>query len=164
MSHGIVMVKSLLILMLVATQLVSGSGGSVYLCVKSDGTYCCLDSGPASCNCCQDELPETLADSDCGDAACQCHDRDGVQQSVAIEDDGCGCTHIPLIVVVEQPARIVRTAMATDVERLALLVAWSPAFYFGDDVPVSWPPNTGGQPTGIPDFALTIISTVVIRC
>uniref|UniRef100_A0A7C2NYS7 Secreted protein n=1 Tax=Schlesneria paludicola TaxID=360056 RepID=A0A7C2NYS7_9PLAN len=163
------MVKSLLILMLVATQLLSGSSGSVYLCVKSDGTCCCLDSGPVSCNCCHDhgELPQALADSGCDNVACHCHDRDGVrqaEQSAALVDDGCGCTHIPLIVAVEQPARIVRTALATDVERLAQLVAWLPALHVGDDVPVLWPPTTGSQPTGVPDFALTVISTVVIRC
>jgi len=63
---GVFMAKSLLILMLMTTQLLAGSGGSVYLCISNDGSYCCFDTGPESCMCCHEEQEEIVHDPCCG--------------------------------------------------------------------------------------------------
>jgi hypothetical protein len=42
------MAKSLRMLTLMTTQLLSGSGGGVYLCLSNDGSFHCFDGGPDS--------------------------------------------------------------------------------------------------------------------
>lgn len=161
------MAKSLLILMLVATQLLAGSGGSLYLCISGDGSCCCLDSGPGSCTCCHepDDDPQACA-SDCDEVACRCHDgrETPAAPTVEIANDDCGCIHIPLIVSAEQPTRVVRTATTTDAERLTQLIASPPSLDIGHTISVASPPASWGRPPAVPQFALTVISTVVIRC
>lgn len=164
------MAKSLLILMLVATQLLAGSGGSLYLCISGDGSYCCLDSGPGSCTCCheQDDDPQACA-SDCHEVTCSCHDRHETpaEPTVEIAKEGCGCIHIPLIVSAEQPTRVVRTATTTDAERLTQLIASPPSLDIGRAISVASPSASWGGPPAVPQFALialTVVSTIVIRC
>ncbi|GIX05064.1 MAG: hypothetical protein KatS3mg114_0933 [Planctomycetaceae bacterium] len=163
------MAKSLLILMLAATQLLAGSGGSLYLCISNDGSYCCFDSGPESCTCCigHDEEHAACVASERDGCACQCHDRDGKQQaepSVAIADDGCGCIHIPLIVSAEQPTTATRPAATLSAERIALSIASLASIPCSHTSSVSSPPPFWSGPPAVPEYALTIVSTVVIRC
>jgi hypothetical protein len=47
------MVKSFLILMLMTTQLLAGSRESLYVCIRGDGSFCCLDVGENDCAHCE---------------------------------------------------------------------------------------------------------------
>jgi hypothetical protein len=60
------MVRWLLVLALVATQLQSWSGGALYLCLKTDGSFCCIDEGPDSCTCCDHDHHEAPASQPIG--------------------------------------------------------------------------------------------------
>jgi len=157
------MAQSLLILMLVTTQLLAGNSGTVYLCVSNDGSYCCIDTGSTSCECCHDEQ-EAAHDACCSDPACG-DEAPPFRQQGLLAGDPCGCTHIPVLISADQPATVVRPSNRTESERLALLVAWLPSLFLGSQVGVltSLPTRWSGPPAA-PDFALTVISTVVLRC
>lgn len=175
------MTRAILILTLMTTQLLSVSGDAIYLCVRNDGSTCCVDAGPESCTCCQ--APDELADSD------PCHESDGGSHGLdhdhglaarCCEDqevpvphfpafggvigDACDCTHIPLTVASEQPSINSRQSAAADIDFHAFLLA-----PVGQEREiVSLTPDFSLQqwlceaPTI--DFALTVISTIVIRC
>ena len=107
------MIRTLTILILSITQVLSGFGCGGYLCFHKDGTYCCVDGGAESCHCCSDSAES--ADVPCRD---QCsgheHDRkccaiaDNSQSDTAEHSDTqtrlyefpshqslpCGCIHI----------------------------------------------------------------------
>lgn len=171
---GNFMAKSLLILMLMTTQLLAGGGGSVYLCISNDGTCCCIDAGPASCTCCHEQ--ETIQHDTCcaepgcevaSESCCEFHEEGSPSSNhygvVAV--DSCGCTHIPVMVSSDQPTTVTRSSMTTDAERISLLVALP--LSLGSGFEISAPSlhfRWNGPPTTVPDFALTVISTVVIRC
>lgn len=172
--HGVYMFKSLLMLMLMTTQLLAGSGGSLYLCVSNDGYYCCIDTGPASCTCCheQEEIPHDIC---CSDPACEeesaasCYERHEDEapepQLGLLAADPCGCTHIPVTLSADQPTTVARFSITTESERLALLLAWLPSLHVDDEVvPLTSPHFRRSDPSAGPAFALTVISTVVIRC
>lgn len=175
------MTRTLLILTLISTQLLSVSGDALYLCVRNDGSTCCVDAGPESCTCCQ--APDELADSDpCHESECSSHGLDhdhGLAAGccedhelpaspfpafVAVIGDDCDCTHIPLAVASEQPTVNSRQSAAADLDFHAFLLApagqgreigslvgdFSLQQWLGDAPPI--------------DFALTVMSTIVIRC
>ncbi|WP_437186511.1 hypothetical protein SH668x_003665 [Planctomicrobium sp. SH668] len=169
------MAKSLLILMLMTTQLLAGSGGSVYLCISNDGEYCCLDTGPRSCTCCQEHQQEAAHETCCSDAGCtegiaepSCGHHDETspcpEQNRVVKDDACGCTHIPVAASAGHPTTVTRPTVTVDSERLALLVAWLPTWLSGTDAASFLPHFRWTGPPAVPDFTLTVISTVVIRC
>jgi len=158
--------------MLMTTQLLAGSGGPVYLCISNDGSYCCIDTGPASCTCCHGQ--EAIQhDACCGEPGCEAvsesccepHDEDPSQSDghglAAV--DPCGCTHIPVMVSSDQPITA-RSSTTTDVERLSLLVALPLALGSGLEIAAPSPHIHWSGPPAVPDFALIVISTVVIRC
>ena len=166
------MARSLLILMLMTTQLLAGSSGSVYLCISNDGSYCCFDTGPDSCTCCHDEQKEVVRHTCCGgcekdgDHALWSHHEEG--QPVCLDDifvagDPCGCTHIPVVMSSDQPTNVVRSSSSVDGERLISLIAVLPTLVFDHHV-TAHPPLRRADPPELPDFALTVVSTVVIRC
>lgn len=167
------MTKSLLILMLMTTQLSSGSGVSVFVCIRNDGSCICLDSGPTSCTCCKkhDGCQHCAChpDTDCEETVasnCGCHDNESPKpvQFGFLAGDSCGCTRFPVMVSSNQPTTITRSTIPVEVDQLALLAAWLPTLCSGVQV-VSTQPHLGwrGPPT-VPDFTLAVISTVVIRC
>jgi len=171
--NGIVMSKTLLILMLMATQLLAGTGGSLYLCISNDGSCCCFDVGPESCTCGRGHKDgsagRAAASCDCGEVTCQCHEchETSIPESEAtieVANEDCGCVHIPLMVSVEQPTRTVRSTIATDAERLALLIASLPSISVNHTFSVNSPEVRWNGPPAVPEFALTVISTVVMRC
>ncbi|MBS0207766.1 MAG: hypothetical protein JSS27_02320 [Planctomycetes bacterium] len=164
---GVFMARLLLILMLMTTQLLTGSGASVYLCVGSNGSYC-FDSGPDSCSCCHEEH-ETTGDGckhEHDDAACNHHDESqpvqpGTDRLTAL--DPCGCTHIPVMLPSDQPTNASRAAVKVDVERLTALITL-PLLSSFDGWLASQPAIHWSDPPPDGNFALTIVSTVVIRC
>ena len=85
------MARSLLALALVAAQIQSWSGASLYLCLRGDGGVCCIDAGPDSCDCCrhEDEHDE-----------CAGHDKHPTPSSHDAERLAvmpCECTHVMLV-------------------------------------------------------------------
>lgn len=82
------MFKFSLILMLVAVQLLSGSSRAVYVCVSSDGNFCCLDAGPQSCSCRHD----IEISSACNHEGCSAKSNQGAadcQHGRSSGDSGC---------------------------------------------------------------------------
>ena len=124
------MAKSLLTLVLMATQLLAGSPSALYLCLGDDGSVG-IDFGPDNCGRCDhspgDDCAATTAV--CPDAYCQDHshaDHHGCSPSpLAVGDDawcdaGCDCIHIQI----SQP-QCPTLSPAVDpsaAQRLALLV------------------------------------------
>jgi hypothetical protein len=165
------MAKSLIILMLMTTQLFAGSGESVYLCISNDGSYCCLDAGPETCTCCRNH-EEPSEDACCSNAACAGEVACGHHDETSpcpnyfgrIASDPCGCTHIPVMSSAAKPTTIARTSVRAEAERLALLDACLPTCFIGVDAATLSPHLRWTGPPAVPDFTLTVISTVVIRC
>lgn len=161
------MIRSLLVLLLVATQLLAGSGGSVYLCIGRDGTAC-LDAGPESCTGCHDH--DETADSVCAGASCMpsCGHHHHEQSSPPAEDqraaaDPCGCTHIPLMVAASQPTTRSRGSIATETERFCPAIEWAPSVAVIEAIaPARILPHSG--PPEALDFGLIVVATVVSRC
>lgn len=164
------MARLLLILMLVTTQLLSGSGGSVYLCVRNDGTCCCIDSGPASCTCCdKEDQHEGYADGCCVHEAGSCdgrhHDNQMPEsdQSPLLAGDPFGCTH--LLISSELPTCVSRISAANDFQRIAQLAALVPSLTIWNEFDASSLANARpDRPPSFHDFILIVVSTVVIRC
>lgn len=121
------MIKSFLILMLATTQLLTGSGGSVYLCIKNDGTFCCLDTGAEACRRCVDELP-VVEEEPSGCACCReadsptlpLHESAAASKFVSalVSGDACGCTHV-LIARDPAHAKLSRSSALLDVQQFA---------------------------------------------
>ena len=167
------MVKSLLILMLMTMQLLAGSGGSVYLCISNDGEYCCLDTGPQSCTCCQEHQQEAAHETCCSEVGCSgkiagppCGQRNESSSlsGEMVMDGACGCTHVPIAASADHPTTVIRPTVTVESERLALLVAWLPTRLGDTDAAAFLPHFRWTGPPAVPDFTLTVISTVVIRC
>lgn len=168
------MLKSFLILMLMTTQLLAGSGRSVYLCIGDDGSFCCLDMGPASCTCCADQEVEISEEhSGCG---CGCDEskssRDSERssrmepsaESILRSGDLCGCTHI--LLSSEQPSlRVARMSGAVDADYFAQFAAETPAVSgTGAAIDARHSCRQRFRPPTISSHALTVLSCVSIRC
>lgn len=122
------MIKSALILMLVTTQLLAGSGGSVYLCISNDGSFYCLDAGPSTCSC-GTRQATSLGDADDADKdGCSCcshcraskphNERDLAPiTELSSSEDSSGCTHI-LLSHDQGPSQVARSTSAADMDRL----------------------------------------------
>ncbi|MFO1096500.1 MAG: hypothetical protein U0992_24810 [Planctomycetaceae bacterium] len=164
------MAKLLLILVLVTTQLAAAGSRSVYLCFDGDGEYCCLDAGPDSCNCCRDEQ-ESPHDACC--EACEQehsgspsrHHDDNRRQACdgfLSAADSCGCTHIAVVMSSDRSIAI-RSPVSSDAETSLSLVALPPMLSCIGDA-MARPLLRWADPPAVPDFAQTVLSTVVIRC
>lgn len=97
------MFRSVLTLALVATQLLTWSGGSFYLCVGRDGSVQ-LDRSPSSCRrCAQKRDCDDDRDHDHSCSSCSCckncrqepeEDRDSRCGFRVLHSHPCGCTHV----------------------------------------------------------------------
>ena len=171
------MAKPLLILMLVATQLLAGSGGSVHLCVKGDGSYCCIDADPASCTCCrnQEEPRNSCGDlglvelgKGCTSGCCgpqRPPEPAEEERPEALSGGTCSCTHVPLVVSSEPQSTPVRSEATASDEQSAVPAVWLAASlvrnaFIAPSPPLDW----WSRQAEIPCYALTVVSTVVIRC
>lgn len=175
------MKRAILIVALIGTQLLPVSGGEIYVCVRDDGSTCCLDSGPESCVCCHDPDESTHSnpsrasgcswhglDHEHGLIAACCEDQ-GLPDSdspafAGVIGDACDCTHIPLTVPSEQPTIKSRKSAAAEVD----FHAFSLAPVGQEREIVSLTPDFSLQQwrceAPMIHFALTAISTIVIRC
>lgn len=160
------MAKWSLILMLMTTQLLAGSCDSIYLCIGSDGTYR-IDGGPDACSTCQ-----VTCEASCtacsgverlGDSPCSTHlGERNCRSAVEKLEESCDCTHIPVVLSSDQPARTVRSSVAVELE-LSSLVVQPPAIGL-IYLPVLSSRLCSDCTSAIPSFSLTVVSTVVIRC
>jgi hypothetical protein len=165
------MAKSLLILMLVTTQLAAAGRGSVYLCIDGSGEYCCLDAGPESCDCCR-HVQQQQPDACC--EACE-HEHPGSPSQhesnekpqpcdgSLVAGDSCGCTHIPVVQSSAESRSAVRPSLSTNIEMSVQLMAVSATLSCVGDA-IARPPLRWADPPAVPNFAQTVLSTVVIRC
>jgi hypothetical protein len=83
-------------------------------------------------------------------------------ESPAVETP-CDCVHIPIVASSDQPARALRNTTTLEFEQLSLLVAQAPSIGLGC-LTLSRPSVPICDVCGVPDFTLTVISTVIIRC
>lgn len=165
------MIKSLLVLALVTSQLLAGGGGALYLCISSDGSHWCVETDPASCTCCRQTEVEQ---DDCSGTCCsrpaglcdQTDDEHGTRggESPELAGQPCGCTHI-LISHQPQAPSVFRAPSATDAERLLQQVA-PPSQVLRHDRFVSDLADRAlrKDPPPIPAQSLTILSSVVLLC
>jgi len=105
------MIRTLTILILSITQVLSGLGCGGYYCFHKDGTYCGVDLGAEDCDCCDDsaESADSYSETKCCGHA---HDRQCCAIAVSVEEDSggyfhsnvvmtdeslpCSCIHIPI--------------------------------------------------------------------
>lgn len=161
------MAKSLLVLMLVTTQLLAGSGDSVYLCIGNDGSY----SIHSECDSC------TPSQITCGIGCHSCNNASPGQKerlhpgerSVSPTGDPpvlaglCDCTHLPIVMASDLPTMVTRNSITVDLECLSFLFTQAPTINVARrsalQLTFCWLDTST-----IPDFTLTVVSTVVIRC
>jgi hypothetical protein len=159
------MLKPLLILALMATQILAGMSGSFYLCISNDGSHWCVEADPTTCTCCHQH--------DAGGADCQ----DGCAHATVTEepqparsgvvrlaqtDPECGCTHIPI--GIEQPSRQDYSTSSDSPRPGKSFVlndsALEPSLAIGTRLTTSFAEGT--RP--LPSSALTFLSSVMLRC
>jgi hypothetical protein len=159
------MLKSLLILALITTQILAGLGGSFYLCISDDGSHWCVEADPRTCTCCHQH--------DAGGADCQdgCAHATTTEESrpegsghatLASTDPECGCTHI--LIGVEQPSRQVSPASLDSLRQVKAFVlidsALAQALVIGTRLTTSFAQDA--RP--LPSPTLIDLSSVMLRC
>ncbi len=106
------MAKTLLGTILLVSQILTGFWGNATLCLRSDGTICCIHDLAEACHCCQHEHGKRSGLEDhtghshalCAIAGSHEHKDDGNstrEDSVPFElpltsSNPCGCRHLPL--------------------------------------------------------------------
>lgn len=166
------MIKSFLILMLATTQLLAGGGGSVYLCVKNDGSFCCLDAGAETCRCCEEEIPvveeKPSGCSCCSETTSSALSTEESAPSSSFEltlksKDPCGCTHI-LIAQDQAQSKLTRMSARSDVQQLVQMAALPGCVQLDDLIDSRIALGWQYRPPTIESQALTVRSAVQIRC
>jgi hypothetical protein len=164
------MIKSLLVLMLAVTQLLAGSGGSLYVCISNDGSCWCVEIDPASCTCCRQELETTEGSGCCcshASGSCDpCNDVHGTPggELLKFADQPCDCTFI-LISHPQQSAISLRVSSRTDGEHLFELPALVQHLFLHDQFVGDGPDLTlKYSPPPIPSQLLGVLSSVILRC
>lgn len=123
------MVKSSVILLLLMAQLFCGSLGVQSICMKANGSFCCIDGGAGTCKCCQhDDVcePDSACCHHCGkhdDEQCCAvvivkettidHADESCDEPnyPTISDNACGCKHLS---VSADPATISHRIVVAD--------------------------------------------------
>lgn len=173
---GVPMTKSLLILTLMTTQVLAGMGATFYVCVGDDGSYCCIDAGPASCTCCHNDkeqepliltIPLTAWDGQDGGNSVRGpreQPRPLNRSADAIfSGDSCNCAHIPVMMSSEQPTTVARSPLSPNVEWRWCLFAMPSELGNDDHADTPHPLRRDNLPDVL-DFVLTVVRTVVMRC
>jgi len=172
---GGLMIRSLLAVALAAAQLLSWSGGTLFVCLDGDGSYCCMDAGPDSCECCHEDDDRGVepADAVCLASSDTCRDDHGHEHELPCSRDAagisngdpCSCTHV-LLSLGSPPAVSRWVSAAADAQRLSSrLVSVDGTTSFNDDAPI--PVTTVRTRNGscsANSFPLAVLSTVVLRC
>lgn len=167
------MFKSFLILMLATTQLLAGGGGSVYLCIQNDGSFCCLDAGAETCRCCEEEIPvveeKPSGCACCSEAAALALPFEEPAPSSSIEPaltsiDSCGCTHV-LVTQDQAHAKVNRLSARSDLQQFVAMAGDLPGLIAIDSL-YALRRASGWQyrPPTVESQALAVRSAVQIRC
>lgn len=159
------MARSILVLILMMTQLLIGSGGSLYLCVSSDGSCWCIENDPETCTCCPVAGPHEVGQCSCESDVCsRCSEYSEAPESAQNDfkvANPCGCTHI--LISSEQVASSAQ--ISTISGRYLQVVALVPCILACDELArCSQSQASWNGPPQIPAFALSVLSTVVLRC
>lgn len=168
------MAKSLVILALLATQLLSWSGGSVYLCICGKGTVC-VDGGPSACTCCATSEGAGLEDANCTkpenaeccESCCAATNRHR-EQSRKRDTDQCanssrGCAHIQILH--EQAPSVCASSCDTNVGHLSALLASPPCGLPSlSEIEAPTDPRTRMEPSSAPSLLLTFLAATALRC
>jgi hypothetical protein len=178
------MAKSIVVLMLLIAQVFAGSFGVQSICLKHDGSFCCIDHGAETCRCCQHE---EIAKAEC--TCCRHDDGDNDVRCCAIEsniesladrhaDDSSsspyyiarvtvgqntsGCKHIPISA---SPATTAQRVVIADVLVQASFWIFVPSQLNGDELLVvqQFHPILHGPPRA-EVFALIAFSSTMLRC
>ena len=161
-----IMSKPFVILVLIAMQLLSGSGSSVYLCIGADGSLD-IHSGLNSCKCCK---ADGNTDRQCCGRDISAHQHSSCAASrkkctthVASKATAtCDCTHIPIARASNQPSGVTRTFVELDRQRVSSLVIL-PGHVNCDRQLVSRSMMYAVD-KAVDDFSLAMVTLVVIRC
>jgi hypothetical protein len=152
-------VKALFTLALAVTQLLASSASPLYFCLSADGSKC-IDFGPATCACCeQDHEHAGVRGADHDD----CCDHQQSARATAQVDDPCDCRHVRI----SEPQSVTRSAdiNAPHGDRHVLSLIAIP---FRAIAPLDGTSaDLGRQSCGwlhAPPPALALLATVVIRC
>ena len=97
---------------LIAAQILTGSWGNGTLCLRSDGTICCVHEQAATCSCCEHEHTNPLRTDEHNShshSVCEIattheqedHNSDPLEETLPLElpltsSLPCGCRHVPL--------------------------------------------------------------------
>lgn len=166
------MFKSFLILMLATSQLLVGGGGSVYLCIKNDGSFCCLDAGAETCRCCADEIPiveeKPSGCSCCSETTSPAFSTEESAPSSWFEltlksNDPCGCTHI-LIAQDQAQSKLTRISAQFEMQQLVQVAPLAGWIQLDDLIASRIASGWQYRPPTIESQALTVRSAVQIRC
>ncbi len=163
------MLKLVLVLMLLTTQLLAGAGGSVYLCISNDGSFFCIDRGPSTCNCRGNRSTEdTEEDYGC---KCNCHAPESCdecnhsrEELLTASGDPSGCTHI-LLSRDQAAVTVARTSSSIDVDRIFQLVAdLSGMLRMEGSNDSRHSPHERFRPPTVPSQTMTVLAWVLIQC
>ena len=165
------MFRSLIFVAMMATQLFARSAGAVFLCVCNDGSAVCICPGPSACTCCgkycegsiERCVNKTSREAEPERCCENCAETPAKEDVFPAIDAPCGCTFFPLMVESDQPTTMIRCA-AMEVEWNSHLVALLPTCVEIDELDLRLHQWRMLPPLASPDFFLTVISTVVIRC
>lgn len=163
------MARSLLVLVLIGMQLLSGSGISVYICLRSDGAIR-LVSGPEACDTCQE--PSEGCGRSCNHSSPKhpAPPSEEQDQSDEIPSDlvpafqDRGCTHLP-VVVASDPAEKALARISPPVDRDGQALPFALPGPFETTPPVTGLGLASGFPiSSIRNFVLGMVSISVMRC
>lgn len=148
------MPQKLLVTTLIAMQLLSWSGSSLYLCFC--GSSSCVDFGPAACHCCDSHSEGGHQDCTHGRRAAQLR-----LAAVGQNGDSCHCTHLQ-ISAAAVPAVIDTGADQWRNVQAAFAVVQAASipsrFHPDESTPATQPPERD-------DFSRLILrASVVLRC
>lgn len=164
------LVRTILILMMLTSQIIAGMGGSVYLCISSQGIN--LDAGPSACTSCDSvddhKTPErhpTCLKSD-HHSSCGCGETPfshGLANDVASIDDSCDCLHI----LVTESSNVPATVTSSTAEIEFRITISDAAILSQSQLDSSrFVQNVVASPRHqvVFDSTLSILSNVIIRC
>jgi hypothetical protein len=155
------MTKTLLSLLVVATQLLSWNASPLYFCLGDDGSMC-IDFGPDTCGCCLDKSEDACYGAHEPCPADHKHDTHVADHAADHgQSNPCGCDHVQI----SEPQIAVRHRAvdidAHDVLAAAVLAVDASACHVAAaDVQLT---ESAFRPA-IPRPALAELSSVVLRC
>lgn len=157
------MLRSFVALALVAAQLHSWSGSSLYLCLNSDSGFCCIDAGPDSCDCCHRE------DDACNLEGDSCREHQHEHESPAEQEHGwstppCDCVHL---LILGERAPVVSRASSRQATSVDGATRWfaANAIALGTRAGEDLRPNQyDTSPLVIPVPSSAVLRCAVLRC